>query len=108
MNLDKRNLEELISQKMTLGNYIFDEKENCFFGDAEIELYISKIEENKYQSELYYFDGYEIYIEDEQKMTFEGNFEIAKKQAIESFNSRKNKFMNFPIFYKNITCILYE
>ena len=108
MKHSKSQLEELISREKTLGNYVFDESEQCFYGDAEVELYISKLNDTKYRSELFYFDGYEVYLEDEQKDFFEGDFETAKQKAIDSYNSRGETFMDYPVIYTHVTCHLLE
>jgi hypothetical protein len=106
MIIDKLKLEEFIHQKKTIGKYIFDEKKKCFSGNVVIVLYLSKINENNYRTELYYFDGYEIGLEDSQKEFYKGNEESAKKMAIESFNAQPELFMGFPIFYSNVSCEL--
>jgi hypothetical protein len=53
----KERLEELIRQEWTLGTYTFDETKQCFLGDAEVTLYITKVDANQYQSVCYFFDG---------------------------------------------------
>ncbi len=106
MEFEKQKLEELIRQKKTVGNYIFDEQKKCFFGDAETELYITQVSENKYKSVCYYFDGYEIFLDDRETEFYEGNEQAAKQMAIDSFN--QEEFMGYPILYTNITCALYD
>lgn len=101
-------LENSIRQEMTIGNYFFDESCECFWGDAEIELYICQIEGNKYQSECYFFDGYEIGLNEEQKIIFSGSLEEAKEKAVASFNSGINEFLGYSIYFKNICCNLME
>ncbi|XZF15633.1 hypothetical protein ACTHGU_05810 [Chitinophagaceae bacterium MMS25-I14] len=108
MDFDKQKLEELIKQKKTIGNYIFDEQKQCFLGDAETELCISKVAEDKYKSVCYYFDGYEIFLEDKDVEYYDGNEETAKQKAIESFNRQPEMFMGYPILYTNVTCELIE
>ena len=106
MNLSKQQLEELIREEKTLGNYVFDEDKKCFYGDVEVELYIAKVAENKYKSVCYYFDRYEVWVDEDEVEFFEGNEETAKQVAIDSFNQAK--FMDYPIILTNINCELYE
>ena len=107
MNLNKKELEELISRKKTLGNYIFDEEKQCFFGDTETELCIKEVTENKYKSICYFFDGYEIGLNEDEVEFYEGTEDEAKQMAIKSFNEG-DKFMGYPVIYTNVTCELYE
>ena len=104
MKLDKIKLEELISKERTLGKFVFDEEKETFFTDVEVQLYIAEIEEGKYQSEFYYFDGYEISVDEEDKIIFEGDLEISRQKAIDSYNSRGESFMEYPIYYTNVSC----
>lgn len=106
-DIDKSNLEELIAQKKTIGTYVFDEARSCFLGGAKVELYIAAVAENTFESTLYYFDGYEIWLDEGDKESFTGTEEQAKKMAVESFNSEPELFMGFPIFYPNVSCDLY-
>ena len=80
----------------------------CFIGDAKIHLYISKIAINKYRSEFYYFDEYEIWLNEDEKEFFKGDEQKAKKKAVESFNSNPETFLNYPILYTNVLCTVYE
>ncbi len=108
MTAIKSNLEILIAQTKTIGTYIFDEEKQCFFGDAEIELVIARTDDNHFQSVLYYFDGYEIGLEDHQIEFYKGDLSAAKKMAIESFNANPELFMEYPIFYTKISCHNFE
>ena len=108
MDISKHKLEELIKEKKTLGNYIFDNEKKCFISDTKIHLYISKIGINKYKSEFYYFDGYEIWLNEDEKELYVGDERKVKKKAVESFNSNPEIFMYYPILYTNILCNLYE
>lgn len=105
--LSKQELEERIAEEYTLGTYIFDEEKQCFIGDAEIELYISKVEDDKYKSVCYYFDGYEVWDEEGDESFYEGTEEEAKQKAIDDFNNGE-PFMGYPVYYTNISCHLYE
>lgn len=106
MKPDKQKLEQLISEERTLGNYVFDEEKLCFYGDAEIVLGIAPVEAKKYKSICYFFDGYEVWLDDEEAEFYEGSEEDAKRLAIESFN--REKFMDYPIIYTNVFCEIYE
>ena len=108
MDFDKQKIEEQIKQVKTIGNYIFDEQKKCFFGDAETELCITKVAENKYKSVCYYFDGYEIFLDESEVEFYDGDEQTAKQKAIESFNQQPEIFEGYPIIYTNVTCELYE
>lgn len=106
MDLNKQKLETLISEERTIGNYLFDEEKQCFLGDAETVLYITKVAENRYKSVCYFFDGYEIYLDEGDVEFYDGNEALCKQKAIDSFN--QGKFMGYPIIFTDITCNLYE
>ena len=103
----KEQLEKLISEEFTLGRFIFDEEKQCFIGDAEVALYITKLADNKYKSVCYYIDGYEVYDEEGEESYYNGNEESAKQQAIDDYNTGI-EFMDYPVIYSNISCDLYE
>ena len=108
MKHSKAELEKLISQKKTLGYYIFDEKKQQFTSDVEICLTIRKVEENLYKAVSYYFDGYEFWVEDRINLFFDGNEEEAMQKAILSWNEYEPEFfMDFPIIYTNVVCEIY-
>ncbi|EMM4084231.1 hypothetical protein WAC87_002101 [Shigella flexneri] len=46
----KVDLEDKIKEKYTIGYYEFDEINNCFWGDAEIELYLYEIDTDIWRS----------------------------------------------------------
>ncbi len=106
MKSKKEELEKLIQEKFKIGQFEFDEENKIFINKTEIELYICKISENKYYSKYYYYDGYEIYLAENEIEEFIGNEEICKIKAIESFN--KNEFMNYPILCSNIKCYVHK
>ncbi len=106
MTLRKKEMEELISKEKTLGRYVFDESNNAFLADAEIVIYITQVNVGKYRTVCYFFDGYEIYLDENEVEYFEGDEEAAKAMAIRSF--QQDTFMGFPISYSNIVCQLYE
>ena len=108
MDLDKQKLEELISQEKTIASYIFDENKKCFIGNVKVELYIKKIAEDKYKSVCYYFDEYEIFIDDKHVEYYDGDEQTAKQKAIDSFNQQQETFMGYPIIFMEVTCELYE
>ncbi len=106
LEMKKEELEKLIAEKWTLGNYIFDEEKQCFFGDTEVGLCLKQIEDNKYMScESYFFDGYEVGISDEEaeKLVFYGTEDVVSEKAIEEFNSEPDIFLGYPIFYTNVS-----
>lgn len=103
----KKELDKLVSEKYTLGEYYFDEKEQCFFGNMDVELYVREIETDKYKAcEYYYCDGYECGVDEEEqnKIIFSGSKENVRNICIEKFNTG-NIFMGFPVFETNITLI---
>ncbi|MEM1135748.1 MAG: hypothetical protein AAGI07_07890 [Bacteroidota bacterium] len=104
MKYAKSELEELISKKKTLGKYSFNEDKQHFIADVEVVLIIKKIKENLYKSQCYFFDGYEVWIKDDEQLFFEGNEKEAKEKAIVSWNDEPEIFMEFPILYTNISC----
>ena len=106
MGLEKGELEELISQERTIGNYIFNEQNNCSSGDLGTVLYITKIAENRFKSVCCFFDGYEVYVDEDKEEVYDGDEKTAKQKAIDSFN--KGTFMGYPIIFTNITCNLHE
>ncbi len=103
---NKKELEKLIQEKFKVGQFEFDEKNEIFINKTEIELYLSKIAENKYCSSYYYYDGYEIYLSESEIEEYNGNEEICKSKAIESFN--KKEFMSYPILCSNIKCYIHK
>ncbi|WP_291727805.1 hypothetical protein [Bernardetia sp.] len=108
MKYSKEELEKLISEKKTLGVFIFDEKKQQFTSDVEICLTIRKVEEGLYRAVSYYFDGYEFWVEDKINLFFEGNQEQAMKKAIKSWNEyNPESFMEYPIIYTNVICAIY-
>jgi len=108
MSYTKNELEALISQKKTLGKYLFDEEQQIFISDVEVVLGIQKIKEKLYSAEYYFFDGYEIWLSDGQKRLFEGEETQAKESAILSWNAKPEKFMEYPIIYTNVKCEICE
>lgn len=104
MKNKKEELEKLIQEKFKVGQFEFDEENETFINKTEIELYLSKISENKYCSKYYFYDGYEIYLSEEETEQFEGNEETCKIKAIKSFNNKT--FMNYPILCSNIKCVV--
>ena len=106
MSTEKQQLEELIRREKAIGNYIFDEERKCFFCDAEIDLYITKIADNLFKNVCYYMDGYEVYVDEGEEETYEGDEAAAKQKAIDSFNT--DKFLGYPIIFTTITCSIYE
>ncbi|WP_375562604.1 hypothetical protein ACE193_08670 [Bernardetia sp. OM2101] len=108
MKHSKQELEELISKTKTLGVYIFDEENQRFTSDVEIGLVIRKVEENLYKASSYFFDGYEVWVEDEINLFFDGNEEEAMQKSIKSWNEYEPEFfMNYPIIYTNVVCEIY-
>ncbi|MGD1842856.1 MAG: hypothetical protein ACFB0B_18460 [Thermonemataceae bacterium] len=103
MKPSKKALEEAISQKKTLGKYFFDEATQAFFTDVEIVLVIKKVGKKLYKAQSYFFDGYEIWVE-EQKLFFEGDEAEAKEKAVSNWNKEPEMFMSYPIIYTNICC----
>ena len=73
---------------------------------ADGSYYIAKVAENKYKSVCYFFDGYEVWVDEDDVEFFEGDEKTAKKAAIDSFNSEK--FMGYSVIYTNISWELYE
>ena len=103
--VNKKELEKLIAKEWTIGNYFFDEDRQCFFGDAEISLFLRETGSDIYQScGYYYFDGYECGVdkEDIENIFFNGEKEKIRSQIIEEFNS-ENSFMGYPIIYTDIS-----
>ncbi|WP_338762457.1 hypothetical protein WAF17_17665 [Bernardetia sp. ABR2-2B] len=108
MKHSKQELEEFISKTKTLGVYVFDEEKQHFTSDVEIGLVIRKVKENLYKPVSYFFDGYEVWVEDEINLFFEGNEDEATQKAIESWlNSELEFFMSYPIIYTNVSCEIY-
>ncbi|MEN7548797.1 hypothetical protein AAG747_12825 [Rapidithrix thailandica] len=97
-------MEELISQKKTIGLYIFDEEKKIFTSDVEITLGIKKLKDGLYKAEYYFFDGYETGLSEDFQLYFEGNENEAKEKAILSWNEDAEIFMGYPIIYTNIYC----
>jgi len=108
MSHTKNELEALISQKKTIGIYLFDEEQQIFTSDVEIVLGIQKIEEKLYRAEYYFFDGYEAWLRDDQKLLFEGEEAQAKEKAVSSWNEKPEMFMEYPIIYTNVKCEIYK
>ncbi|OJJ21464.1 hypothetical protein BKI52_13020 [marine bacterium AO1-C] len=108
MSHTKNELETLISQKKTLGQYVFDEAQQIFTSDVEITLGIQEIEEKLYRAEYYFFDGYEVWLNDDQKLFFKGEEAQAKEKAILSWNEKPETFMEYPIIYTNVACEIYK
>lgn len=105
MNYSKRELEKLISKKKTLGKYIFNKKLKIFTSDVEVALGIRKVSESLYKASYYFFDGYEVSVEDSQ-LFFEGTPNQALQKAIDSWNESPEIFMGYPIIYTNINCVI--
>lgn len=106
MKHSKEFLEQKIKEKHTLGKYLFDESLNQFTSDVEVRLYIAEVKKNLYQSKLYFFDGYEISLQNAEQEYYKGSEEKAKKMAIKSFHKEK-KFQGCPVVFLNITCDLF-
>lgn len=103
MKPNKAELEDLIRKERTVGSYVFDEDKQCFFCDTEVELHISKLAPQSYRSELYYFDGYEVYLEEQEKTSYTGDETVAKQKAIDSYQFT---FMEYPVKFTNVSCYL--
>lgn len=103
---DKHKLEELIAQEKSLGEYYFDESEQCFITDVEVVLYLMKEADEKYRLVCYFINGYEVGIEADESERFTGDETTAMQQAIAAFSQKS--FLNYPIVYSNITCNLCE
>ncbi|MCL2322769.1 MAG: hypothetical protein FWC47_11785 [Oscillospiraceae bacterium] len=103
--LEKEELEYLINEVKTLGNYIFNEDEECFFADAEVVICLKEIEDGKYiSSGSYFFDGYEIGLSDDEaeKLVFFGNEDYVREKVLEQYSLEPEMFMNYPIIYQNV------
>lgn len=104
----KDELERMIREVKTLGNYKFNEEKQCFYGDAAIEIYAQKIGDDTYSVyEFFYFDGMEVgtYREGEEPYVFHGTEEEVRAKIIDSYNSEPEKYMGYPIFYTNISVV---
>lgn len=62
----------------------------------------------KYKSVCFYFDGHEIFLNDNDIEYYDGDEQTAKQKAIDSFNQQQEMFMGYPIIYTNVICELYE
>ncbi len=103
MDYSKEELEKLIAEKFSVGKFTFNTENKCFFNETEIFIGIVKVSENKYKdSERYFYDGYEVYLQENEIKEYIGNKEIAKSKAIECFN--RKKFLGYPIICTNLTC----
>lgn len=102
----KGELERLIAQEGRWGSYMFDDSAQCFLGDAEVGLYITRIGDEKFRSVCYFIDGHEVTLEDWEAQDFAGDAESAKRQAIDTFN--RERFLGYPIVFRNISCSLIE
>lgn len=106
----KAEWEEMISKEYTLGSYQYDEEQNRFVGDVEIELALVRIGEHTYQSAAsYFFDGYEVGVSEEAReaLVFEGTEADAKQQAIAKYHQGMY-FYDIPIVYPNISVEIVE
>ncbi|MFS0553312.1 hypothetical protein [Brevibacillus sp. 179-C9.3 HS] len=101
-------LERMIREVKTLGNYKFHEEKQCFYGDAEIEIYARKLGNDTYSVyEFYYFDGIEVsaYREGEEPYVFQGTEEEVRAKIIDSYHSESGIFMGYPVLYINISVV---
>lgn len=105
-NSEKENLEARIGEQRTIGTYSFDLEKRCFVSDTPVELHISKVSENLYRPFLYYIDGYEVGVPDENPTRYSGDEAEAMRQAIDDFNSET--FEGHAIVFDNITCEISE
>lgn len=104
----KEELEAQISKKKTLGTFVFDENKKHFTTDVPICLVLEKQTEELYKAQRYFFDGYEVWLEEDTQILFEGNEEEAKGKAIQSWNEPPEQFLGYPIRYTQITCEIDE
>ncbi|MDD9749388.1 hypothetical protein [Escherichia albertii] len=104
----KADLEDKIKEKYTIGDYEFDEVNKCFWGDAEIELYLYEVDTDIWRScDVWYFDGYENGLSDHETedLVFFGDKASVKSKVIEKFNENPQEFMGFKIIYRNIAIV---
>lgn len=105
-HLSKKELDALISEKYTLGEYYFDEEKKCFFGNMEINLYLREIDKNTYKScEYYYCDGYECEVEESEqnRLTFSGSIEEVKNLVLKEMSNGSEQFMGYLVIETNIS-----
>lgn len=104
----KVDLEDKIKEKYTIGDYEFDAVNKCFWGDAEIELYLYEIDTDIWRScDVWYFDGYENRLSDHETedLVFFGDKACVKSKAIDKFNENPPEFMGYKIIYRNISIV---
>ncbi len=103
----KTELEALIAQKWTLGNFIFDEVRQCFLGDMETVLYITGVAENIYRLVYISFDGYEVWADGEHETLYRGSEQEVKRRVVKDRRGAE-EFMDYPIVFSNIVCRVYD
>ncbi|WP_424951643.1 hypothetical protein [Deinococcus sp.] len=103
----KTELEALIAQKWTLGNFIFDEVRQCFLGNMEIVLYIARIAEETYRLVGTFFGGYEVWEDEEHETPYRGAEQEVKQKVVEA-RRMGEEFMGYPIVFSGIVCRLSE
>lgn len=102
MSETKAELEALIKEERTLGNFVFDEESQRFTCDVEIVLVVKNDGPKKYRSLCYFFDGYEVSVEEKDRLTFEGEQDEVRAAVIASYPA--DVFLNYPIVYTNVSC----
>lgn len=101
----KKELDELISETYTLGDYYFDEEKQCFFGNMEILLAIREIEKDKYKAcEYYYCGGYECSLSEEEQnqLVFSGSRDEVRQLCFDQA-SPSDQFMGYPVIETNVS-----
>ncbi len=99
-------LEPTITENGVLGRYEFDSEAKCFLDFSAVVLYITKVEHNRYRSVCYFYDGHEIFLNNDEVQFFNGDIEEVKLLAISGFS--RETFLSYPVVYPNLSCNLYE
>ncbi|NLW79799.1 MAG: hypothetical protein GXY32_10370 [Ruminococcaceae bacterium] len=95
----KDELELLIAGERPVGEFLFDEENQCFTTDTEVIYEIIEAAENVFCSgEYIYFGGYAYSMEDHEKKTWFGPLEAVAEQVAQDYID-ENHFMDFPVIY---------
>lgn len=99
--LSKDQLEQLIAQDREVGDFVFEEQNQCFTTDAEVLYELIELDQTTFCSgEFIYFDGYEYSMEEGEKKIYTGSLaEVAEQIAAEYVE--ENHFMGYPVIYTN-------
>lgn len=97
--MNKDDLELLIAEERPVGDFLFDERKQCFTTDAEVVYQLIKLAENTFHSgEFIYFGGYDYTMDEYEKKTYYGTFEEVEKQLFQEY-CEENAFMGYPVIY---------